>query len=55
MAELEEADELGVVYAFELAGGELMPENDLAFAFPVAVGVVGLLMLLGAYRGKVGD
>jgi hypothetical protein len=38
------------VYAFVLAGGELMPENDLAFAFPAAVGVV---MPLGAYRGKV--
>ena len=32
-----------------------MPENDLAFAFLVAVGVVGLLIPLGAYRGKIGD
>ena len=38
-----------------LGGGELIPENDLAFAFPVAVGVVGALMPLGAYRGKMGD
>ena len=38
-----------------LEGGELMPENDLAFAFPVAVGVVGLLIPLGPYRVKVGD
>jgi hypothetical protein len=52
LIELEEADELGVVHAFVLAGGELIPENDLAFAFPVTVGVVGLLIPLGA---KVGD
>jgi len=52
--ELEEADELGVVHAFVLAGGALIPENDLVFAFPVAVGVVGLLIPLEAYRGKVG-
>jgi hypothetical protein len=48
-------DELGLVYVFVLAGGESIPENDLTFAFPVAVGVVGLLIPLGAYRGKVGD
>jgi hypothetical protein len=55
LAELEEADELGAVYAFVLAGSELMPENDLAFVFPLAVGVIGLLIPLGAHRGKVGD
>jgi len=38
-----------------LGGGELIPENDLAFAFPVAVGVVGALMPLGVYRRKMGD
>jgi hypothetical protein len=52
---LEEADELGVVHVFVLAGGKLMPENDLAFLFPVVVGGVGLLIPLGAYRGKGGD
>jgi hypothetical protein len=52
LIELEEADELVVVYAFVLAGGELIPQNDLAFAFPVAVDVDGLLIPLGA---KVGD
>ena len=53
LAELEEADDLWVVYKFVLGGGELIPENDLTFAFPEAVGVVGLLIPLGAYRGKV--
>ena len=55
VAELEAADELGAVYAFVLEGSELTPENDLGFAFPLAIGVVGLLMPLGAYRGKEGD
>ena len=55
MVELEAADELGAVYTFVLEGGELTPENDLTFAFPLAIGVVGFLMPLGAYRGKEGD
>jgi len=45
----------GVVYAFVSEGSEFIPENDLAFTFPVAIGVVGLLIPLGAYRGKVGN
>jgi hypothetical protein len=44
-----------VVYAFVSEGSELIPENDLVFAFPVALGIVGLLIPLWAYRGKVGN
>ena len=44
-----------MVHAFVLAGCELIPENDLVFAFAVAVGVVGLLIPLEAYHRKVGD
>lgn len=57
LSELEAADELEVGYGLALAGGELIPENDLAFAFAfvLAVGVVELLITLGPYRAKVGD
>ena len=55
LVELEEADELGAVYAFVLESGELTPENDLAFAFPAAVDVVGLLIGdRGLYRPRSG-